>query len=318
MNRAIHPAGLRTLLWFYLGRLKQGVSSPEVLEPRTRAYLHPGNPRLVELRGRYDALKAPPHSCWASWERCIDLERFRAENAYQSQAYFLATLDRYRLTTAYVEARDEQGWLRSLGEDGRFGAKLWPVARGLNVTRDLLDSILELAWLKEMLDFGMDDIIPVLDIGAGYGRLAHRFASLFPRGSITCVDAIATSTFLCEIYLKYRRCERCQVLPFDEIGELQAGQFTLATNIHSWSEMPLAWVKHWLGLLSDLSIPYLFLVPNFADFRTREPDGSHGDFGPELGRHGYRCISKSRKYRYSAVADELGVFPGDYYLFQKR
>ena len=318
MNRAIHPASLRTLFWFYLGRLKPGVSSPEVLEPRTGAYLHPANPRLVELRRRYGAMNAPPHSCWASWERCIDLRRFRAENAYQSQAYFLQTLTRYRLTAAYVEARDDSGWLRSLEEDGRFGAKLWPVAKGLNVTRDLLDSILELAWLKEMLDFGMDDIIPVLDVGAGYGRLAHRFTNVFPRGSITCVDAIATSTFLCEFYLRYRQCERCQVLPFDEIGQLQAGKFTLATNIHSWSEMPLAWVKHWLELLSALNIPYLFLVPNFADFRTKEPDGSHEDFGPELGRHGYRCVSKTRKYRFSAIADELGVFPGDYYLFQRK
>ena len=202
VNRSIHAAGLRTLLWFYLGRLKPGISSPAALDAKTRTYLHPTNPTLVELHRRYAAMNAPPHSCWASWERCIDLRRFRAENAYQSQAYFLQTLTRYRLTTAYVEARDSCGWLRSLGEDGRFGAKLWPVASGLDVTRDLLDSILELTWLKEMLEFGMDDTLHLLDIGAGYGRLAHRFTSLFPRASITCVDAIATSTFLCEFYLR--------------------------------------------------------------------------------------------------------------------
>ena len=163
------------MLWFYLGRLKPGDSSSAALDAESHAYLQPANPRLVELGGRYAALKTPPHSCWSSWERCIDLRRFRAENAYQSQAYFLATIARYRLTAAYVEARDDFGWLRSLEEDGRFGAKLWPVAKGLTVTRDLLDSILELAWLKEMLDFGMDDTIHLLDIGAGYGRLAHRF-----------------------------------------------------------------------------------------------------------------------------------------------
>jgi len=34
---------------------------------------------------------------------------------------------------------------------------------------------------------------------------------------------------------RYRRCERWTVVPFDRIGELQPGAFTLATTIHSWS-----------------------------------------------------------------------------------
>ncbi len=81
--------------------------------------------------------------------------------------------------------------------------------------------------------------------------------------------------------------------------------------------MPLAWVRLWLDFLRDLDVPYLFLVPNFSDFRTKEPDGSLGDFGPELARHGYKCVIKSRKYCHSRIVDRLGVFPTDYYLFEK-
>jgi hypothetical protein len=317
MNPNHHLAGLRTLIWFHLGRLKQGGSIMPSLNPEAQEYLQFTNPRLIDLQRRYGAMKTPPHSCWSTWERCLDLRRFRAENAYQSQAYVFQTLARYRLTTAYVETLDEHGWLRSLGEDGQFGAKLWPVARDFVVTRDVLDSVLELTWLKESLNWGLGDTITLLDVGSGYGRIADRFVHAFPQGRVTCVDAIATSTFLCEFYLRHRQCERSRVLALDEIGRLEAGKFTLATNIHCWSEMPLSWIRFWLDLLSDLRVPYLFLVPNFNDLRTKEIDGSYSDFGPELVRHGYHCVLKTRKYRRSSVVDELGIFPADYYLFKR-
>jgi hypothetical protein len=59
------------------------------------------------------------------------------------------------------------------------------------------------------------------------------------------------------------------------------------------------------------------LVPNFADFRTREADGSSRDFGHELDRHSYRCAVKGRKYYRSSIANRFGVFPADYYLFER-
>ena len=289
-----------------------------MLEPGVRAYLDAANPHLLNLRCRYERVKKPSHSCWSAWENCINLRRFRAENDYLSQAYFCRTLSRYQLTTAYVELLDRYDWLHSLSEDGKFGAKLWRVYQDMAVSRDLLDSILELSWLKEHMGWDIGETITLLDIGAGYGRFAHRFVQAFPNGRITCVDAIATSTFLCDFYLRYRQCERWIVVPFDGIGELRSGQFTLATNIHSWSEMSLSWVRLWLDLLSDLNVPYLFLVPNFADLRTKEVDGSLRDFGNELRRHSYKCVVKSRKYHRSSVVDRFGVFPANYYLFKKN
>ncbi|MBI1178879.1 putative sugar O-methyltransferase [bacterium] len=308
---------LKTQIWFCLGKLKPGRSHEGNLDAATRAYLSSVNQKLVDLRRRYDQIKKPGHSCWAAWENYVNLSRFRAENDYLSQAYFSRSLIRYRMTAAYVEAVDRHGWLRSLSEDGNFGAKLWRVDQDLHVSRDLLDSILELCWLEEFIGWDLNEAIQVLDIGAGYGRFAHRFTNAFPNGTITCVDAIATSTFLCDFYLRYRQCERWTVAPFDKIGELSSGRFTLATNVHSWSEMPVDWVRLWLDLLSDLDVPYLFLVPNFEDLRTRELDGSLGNFGYELERHSYRCVAKSHKYHRSDIMERFGVYPTDYYLFER-
>ncbi|MEK7675035.1 MAG: putative sugar O-methyltransferase [Verrucomicrobiota bacterium] len=309
---------VRTLAWFYLGKLKQGHSIAAPLEPETNAYLKPANPVLLDLRSRYEQVQNPGHSCWSVWEPRVNLRRFRAENNYLSQANFRHSMNRYRLSAAYLEMIDDHGWLHSLEEDSKFGVKLWCVDRNLMLSRDLLDSILELHWLKECLGWNLCDSISVLDIGAGYGRFAHRFTHAFPNGRITCLDAIATSTFLCDFYLKYRRCERWKVVPFDRISELDPGDFMLATNIHSWSEMPLAWVRLWLDLLTDLHVPYLFVVPNFEDLRTKEIDGSSGDYGHEIERHGYTCLVKNRKYRRSSLVDRFGVFPTDYYLFKRN
>ncbi len=309
------PTELRTLTWLYLGKLKLGRSSQGDLDPETSEYLRQDNPNLVDLRGRYDRMKTPGHSCWSVWEPRVNLRLFRAEQTYLSQAYLTGSLDRYRLTTAYVEVLDEGRWLRSLPEDSKFGVKLWRVGEGLVVSRDLLDSIVELHWLKEALGWNVNDSMDILDIGAGYGRFAHRFVRAFPNGAVTCVDAIATSTFLCDFYLRYRGCERANVVAIDHLDKLRPGHFSLATNIHSWSESTLAWVRFWLDVVTDLGVPYLFVVPNFPDLRTRELDGSFGDFGPELERRGYRCILKTRKYHRSSVVDQRGVYPGDYYLF---
>jgi hypothetical protein len=318
MRRIANLTTLRTLSWFYLGLLKPGRSNSHPLEAETSAYLTKDNPKLVELRSRYERVPKPGHSCWSCWEARVNLRQFRAENHYLSQAYFLRTLSRYRLSAAYAEMLDEYGWLSSLPEDGKFGAKLWRVDQQFMVTRDLLDSVIELNWLRRHLGWKLSDNIEIIDLGAGYGRFGHRFTHAYPNGRITCLDAIATSTFLCNFYLNYRHCQGCKVLPFDAISELRPGQFSLATNIHSWSEMSLEWIRFWLDCLSDLNVPYLFVVPNFGDLRTKEPDGTSKDFGPELQRHGYKCLAKSRKYERSRIADQFAVFPSDYYLFKRH
>jgi len=313
----INRVALQTALWRWLGHFKPGASTEGDLDAATRAYLTQDNPRLRDLRQRYQAVSRPEHSCWASWETKVNLLRFRGEDDYVSQAYLRNTLQRYEFSTAYVEAIDPHGWLRALSEDNKFGVKLWPVLDGVNVSRDLLDSIIELAFLEETLGLRPGQAARALDIGAGYGRFAHRFTQAFAQGRIHCTDAIATSSFVCEFYTRYRGCERATVVPFDELDGLQAGQFDWAQNIHSWSECTVSWVRFWLDRVTDLRVPHLFIVPHFAGFTTRENDGSTGDYGPELARHGYKLVVKRRKFCRSQIADRHGIYPADYYLFQR-
>jgi hypothetical protein len=308
---------LETAVWRWLGRLTVGASTMGDLTPETRAYLTPSNPVLVDLKARYAALAGPEHSFWSFWEAKVDLLRFRGECDYLSQAYLKDTQKRYELTSAYVEMIDTEGWLRRLTEDRLFGVKIWDVVPGVLVTRDLLDSIIELHFLKETLGWKETDGLRLLDIGAGYGRLAHRFVHLFPIGQIHCIDAIATSTFLCQFYLEFRKCgARAQVVPFDKRSELKGGAYSLALNIHSWSECTLAFVREWLGLLRDLRVPYLFIVPHYDDLTTKETDGSTRSFFDEMQRYGFTLVRKQRKFARSTVVDRAGVFPTNYYLFK--
>jgi hypothetical protein len=318
--RASHPTvpvSLETAVWRWLGRLTGGTSTTGDLAPEVRGYLTPSNPVLVDLKTRYAAAGGPEHSFWRSWETKVDLLKFRGESDYVSQAYFRDTQKRYELTSAYVEMIDTDGWLRRLTEDRLFGVKIWDALPGVLVTRDLLDSIIEIHFLKDTLGWKETDDLRLLDIGAGYGRFAHRFVHLFPIGQVDCIDAVATSTFLCRFYLEFRTCgARAHVVPFDKRSDLKCGAYSLALNIHSWSECTLAFVREWLGLLRDLRVPFLFIVPHRDDLTTKETDGSSISYFDEMQRHGFTLVRKQRKFARSTQVDRFGVFPTNYYLFK--
>lgn len=309
---------LETAVWRWLGHFKGGRSAVGELSAETTAYLARENPKLKELKERYSRFTKWPHSSWSSWEDKVDLLRFRGENDYLSQAYFRDTQTRYELTTAYVELTDRMGLLGALTEDNLFGVKLWEVLPDKPVTRDLLDSIIEINFLKETLGLDAARPVRVLDIGAGYGRFAHRFTSAFPDGHVTCIDAVATSTFLSDFYLGFRKCAaRTAVVPFDRVETLSERRYDVAINIHSWSECTREFVRFWLGVVRDLQIPYLFIVPHFAGFTTKEPDGTTGSYEEELQRHGFRQHLRRRKFHGSAVLDRRGIYPADYWVFKR-
>ena len=307
-----------TWLWRTLGHFKPGKSRVGDLPPEALAYLTLQNPALRDLKERYSRFTGAPHSSWSSWEEKVNLTKFRGENDYLSQAYFTRTTRRYEMTCAYAEATDELGLLDRFTEDDLFGVKTWPFLPGKPVTRDLLDSVIELTWLSKALGFGLNDSFRILDIGAGYGRFAHRFSSGFPKGRITCTDAVATSTFLSEFYLRFRNAgERARVVPLDQVDKLPAGQFDLATNIHSWSECTKAFVAFWLDRVCALNIPHLFIVPHFANLSTKEPDGAVATYDDELERRGFKLVLKQRKFHRSKLVDSCGVFPADYRLYKR-
>jgi hypothetical protein len=57
-------------------------------------------------------------------------------------------------------------------------------------------SFFELYFLDNHLDIASRENVCILDIGAGYGRLAHRTVTALPNVRYLCTDAVAVSTFI--------------------------------------------------------------------------------------------------------------------------
>jgi putative sugar O-methyltransferase len=309
---------LKAALWRFAGFFKPGRSRVGELPSDVIQYLSPDNPFLKELKKRYAVFSESPHSNWEFWENKVNLLKFRGENDYVSQAYFLNTTRRYELTLAYAEALDTLGLFDLLKEDELFGVKTWEFVPGKLISRDLIDSIIEITFLSQTLGFKLNDRFRILDIGAGYGRFSHRFTTAFPNGSATCIDAVPTSTFLSNFYLKFRNCDRAKVVSLDRVADLQNGTYDLAMNIHSWTECTKQFIAFWLDRLCDLKVPYLFIVPHFGNLSTHETDGSSLTYDDELERRGFKLVLKQRKFHKSKFVDSMGVFPADYWLFKRE
>jgi len=289
-------------------------------------YLRADNPRLRELIERY--AKAPGavtgHSLWTTEyiEREVELQRFRADNAYVYQFRDRNTEANHLLTAYYLATIDRLALLERLTDDELFGAIAFPWKGGQMVTRDLLDSIAEIEFLDETLRISERRDYHVLDIGAGYGRLAQRLVEAFSGVSVHATDALAVSTFLCEFNLRFRDASpRASAVPLDELDTLLGRQpIDLATNVHSFSECPLNAVGWWLDLLRDHKVPHLMIIPNVDDhgghrLTAREPNGDRVDFLPELERRGYKLAVKRPKFADEAI-QRVGVSPSQHYLFE--
>lgn len=264
-------------------------------------YLRSDNPKLEALRKDYDALDVPMrvHSLWnpQRMSRQLEMAYFRGDNVYVWQLRNVKDQARlkYFLYAQYVRERDSAGLLERLTEDGQFGCWTFDYAGYPSISRDLLDSINELYFLDRHMGLFSRPGINVLDIGAGYGRLAYRMSEAVPSlGTYYCIDAVAESTFLCDYYLGYRGCgARTRVLPLHEgLAELPRLKLDLALNIHSFSEMQYSAIAGWFAELGRLRIPYLMIVPNDPqEFLSREPDGSQKDFSHLIAEAGYRQLA---------------------------
>jgi hypothetical protein len=267
------------------------------LPPQAEGELLSSNPELVELREAYAALDLPvlARSRWHNEAvgSFLDLRWFRGETLFMwhYREPPRITQLKYFMFARYVAERDTLGLLERLEEDGAFGCWSYSYIGLGRVSRDLLQSINEILFLERRLQIAQRTPLRVLDIGAGYGRLAHRMAAALPNlVDYCCTDVVPEATFLSSWYLHYRGCvPPARVVRLDRIhAELGAG-FELAVNIHSFSECPLAAVRWWIDLAAGLRIPHLLIVPNEpTELLSTEADGSRLDFAPVLADAGYR------------------------------
>lgn len=294
-----------------------------------KLFLRPTNPRLLELKQLYrhaHRTVAKP-SRWDKVHLQTQLEwpYIRGDNAYIWQHRDGNGDEAYKLTAAYLKKRDTLGLYEKLKEDGVFGVYTSRMDDGKMVSRDLLDSINEIQFLEDAIGISSIANLKVLDIGAGYGRLAHRMVSALDNlDCYICADAIPESTFLQEYYVGYRGIEnKVTVKPLPEIRNLDGFvDVSLAVNIHSFSECTLSAIKWWITRLQKSSVKYLFVIPNpQQNLRAGKILYSHERshlprrFDWLLESYGYTLIKKQPKYLDLEV-QRRGVTPTYYYLFE--
>jgi hypothetical protein len=284
------------------------------------------SPRLRELRAAY-ANSGLPVTVPSIWNddllgRELDLRYFRGETPFVwhyrelPRAMFL----KYFIFAEYVRARDRHDLLGRLGEDGAFGCWSFQYADYPRISRDLLDSVNEISFLDRHLGVMERPGLRVLDIGAGYGRSAHRMVRALPDlADYCCVDAVPESTFVCEYYLRHRGCAPpARVVPLHELeGALEPGHFDLAVNIHSFSECTYEAIAWWMAEIERLRIPNLLIVPNDPDeLLAFERDMSRRDFRPLVEAAGYDLKVCEPVVDDPAVRELLRL-PDQFFLFHR-
>jgi len=285
--------------------------------------------RLLELRAKYEAFDDPrtAHALWTDSYVAddLDLGAFRDDNVFLWQGRDGNVASSYLLTAYYYLSIGRSGLLEHMQEDGAFGAQTTMINDERLLSRDLLDSVGEIAFLDDILGISRWPQVRVLDIGAGYGRLAHRLIEAFPdTTSVATVDAVAESTFLSEFYLAYRGVDdRSTVLELPSLDLwLGSEQVDVAVNVHSFSECSFTVVRCWLDTIAESSIKFLMVVPNRGThggtrLLSRETDGTNTDYLPELERRGFELVARRPKYLHSSV-QEYGVSPTYHWLFARE
>ncbi|HEX6395273.1 MAG TPA: putative sugar O-methyltransferase [Acidimicrobiales bacterium] len=294
-------------------------------------YLRADNQRLRYLRELYARLDWPvcEHSRWRDetvrgW---LNLKYFRGDNIivwhYREDPQYNGpefTRLFYFTYLRYVLDRGGSELVDRLGEDGAFGCWTYDFPGYPRCSRDLLDSVNELLFLDKHLSVISRKAFRILDIGAGYGRLAHRASqAINGLSDYCCVDAIAESTFLCEFYLGFRQISPpARVKPLDEVPSLEEGAFDLAVNVHSFSECRLDAIEWWMSQVARLGIPYVFVVPNEASgFLTTEGDSTRKDYLQTIESNGYRLIAEVPAIEDVGTRDVLEIHDR-YCLFERR
>jgi putative sugar O-methyltransferase len=289
--------------------------------------LRADNLRIVELKKRYSILEnaSAHHSGWTDEHVSSQIEwpYFRGDNAYIWQLRDENQHENYQVTADYIESRDRLGLLEKLTEDGAFGVYQYHTDEQKAVSRDLLDSIMEIYFLEDQLGLSKLPNINILDIGAGYGRLAYRMATAMPNiGQYFCVDAVAESTFLSEYYLKYRQVtDKAAVVALDQVEDfLQQNQIDLAINIHSFSECAIDSIEWWIKQVRKNQVKYFMIVPNCGqnggkELTSIESDRTERLYDHLLAENNYELVCRQPKFLDPKV-QACGVSPTYYYLYK--
>lgn len=241
----------------------------------------------------------------------FDVMKFRGDNVYVWQTRVFQEIH-FFVSYLFALKVDKLGLHTKLTETGSYGVETFNFHGGL-VSRDLIDSIIEINYLDEKLQFSKSSNFHILDIGAGYGRFAKRIQEGFSNIKVSCIDAIPLSTCLSRVYLKDEiKAGKVTVHQLDTLDEVQEGEINLAINIHSFSEMSLPSIVTWVNFLLEKKIENIFIVPNGSSLALN--DGT--DFGRIFDEAGYRIVSVDDKFGHPDYS-RFGIYPSTYFLLKR-
>jgi hypothetical protein len=217
----------------------------------------------------------------------------------------------------FVTRTDRSGFAGRLVDDHTHLAH-GDIVDGVSI--DLLASAGELGFLSRSKVFERIPVRHVVDIGAGYGRMADHFCQALPGiASYACLDAVPESTYLSEFHLARRNFMdgRAEVVPLGQVDSLMLTRTCdLAVAARVFDQIPARCVAAWLDLLTAMDTRALFLVTARRDrLRSLELGGGHLDYSGLLRRRGFRVVHDE-----SAASEPSGdpLVPEHYYLFMRE
>lgn len=223
---------------------------------------------------------------WDEWQNKVKA----AGQNFASDAIYCSQTGNGHTDSDYIQSAKEVAKMVQIDPDGKtrdttYGARTVETVLG-PVTRMWLDGNVEYDFLRR--NYLALSKLRVLEIGAGYGRLAVMLRPLV--ASYTCVDAVPISTELCRQYTT-RFAPDVRVSTLQEFVE-SPGQYDLAINIHSWNECSGQQVTNWIDCILELKIPYLFTV-------------DHGNSDVNYMAWGGPCFRPLLEKHFSLVNEEI-------------
>jgi hypothetical protein len=204
----------------------------------------------------------------------------------------------YSRAARETRANDHLGLMPAFADDGALGIMRFRLADGAVVTQDQLISAHDLGLLAGWVGCTPADAPLLIDVGAGYGRLTHRFLQAFPSSHALALDAVPGTSALAEYYLGMRGCAGRAITggPNRLLEPLPPGAPRIAVNIHSWSEAPLASIRGWLDLLNGAAADWLLLATHDIRAVTLEREGPALPMIPAIMAAGWKLIEDRPRF----------------------
>ena len=182
---------------------------------------------------------------------------FRGENAFVWQEKQGDNKETYIEYYKIIKSIDKDNLLNKTFECGSYGCKSYDFDN-IKISRDLLDSLIEIYFLKSF--FPNLNELSLLEIGGGYGRLCKRYLDCIPSSKYYITDAIPQSTFYSKLYLKEKKDSVINLYDIPE--KIKSLKIDIAVNIHSFPECNINDIEWWIKLIDSNKIKYIFYVPN--------------------------------------------------------